>query len=528
MLPEFKNIKVHKLLKDIQDEKHIAIYGCGEYGKSVQEVLSQKGYEIDYYIVSRNIDGENFINGKPVYTIEKCEERLNEEKTQVIIAVGNIIHEREMIYELKKRDIHKYICIRRYMVYTNMVHAYIGKSKEEYLSGVEEWKIENGGCEIEQQGTEKIAFIVGNYSGRVYKIISALSKKGCSAYIYIGKAVEDTDVYNISQLQDIQGVTVIVYSSVEELIYRLLHTSHRCIYFFAKWGCYDEMFILMQQKNMFPTIIIDIYDTINGMHIREHENWDLQLMLERFCIEHCDGLCAREYAFEYLKEKLGFKLPDHCLFYMDYFVEEDSVEEDFVNVDSESELSLCYVGGIVTEREQPEYPLACFMELAKMCEENHCHLHIYPAESWYGNKFAEYIEFDRNNKFFHFHKSVPTEMLQKEIAKYDYGIHPVIRDYDKGDRDITITSHKLTYCMVNKFSDYLAAGLPIIACVPVKLADEFEKREMLIKWAIEDYDFDELRRRKRKMKENVFRNRHLFSMDEHIGELVDFVNKVSG
>ena len=47
--------------------------------------------------------------------------------------------------------------------------------------------------------------------------------------------------------------------------------------------------------------------------------------------------------------------------------------------------------------------------LAKKCNENRCHLHVYPAPScWknpkYKEKYSEYFELDRNYEYFHLHE----------------------------------------------------------------------------------------------------------------------------
>ena len=64
--------------------------------------------------------------------------------------------------------------------------------------------------------------------------------------------------------------------------------------------------------------------------------------------------------------------------------------------------------------------------------------------------------------------------------------------------------------------------MPIIAAEPVELVKEFEAKEMLIRWTLEEYDYDELRQRKRKMKESVKKNRDSFMMKNQIKRLIDF------
>ncbi len=80
----------------------------------------------------------------------------------------------------------------------------------------------------------------------------------------------------------------------------------------------------------------------------------------------------------------------------------------------------------------------------------------------------------------------------------------------------------MTYATTNKFFDYLDAGLPIVAAGPIKLAEYFEEKGVLLKKTIEEYDFEELRNRKKELKANVSTVRKAMQIENHIDELLEF------
>ena len=85
---------------------------------------------------------------------------------------------------------------------------------------------------------------------------------------------------------------------------------------------------------------------------------------------------------------------------------------------------------------------------------------------------------------------------------------------------------KLYLFNFNHFYDYLDAGIPIIAAVPVMFADFFEKQGVLIKWTLEDYDFNLLRKQRDVLRKNVSKVREELKVDKHIGELIEFYNSI--
>ena len=118
--------------------------------------------------------------------------------------------------------------------------------------------------------------------------------------------------------------------------------------------------------------------------------------------------------------------------------------------------------------------------------------------------------------------------MTEVLSHFDYGVHPIKASaFENGI--VYNTKEKLIYCAVNKYFDYLEAGLPIIAAHPKLMLQEMEKDmpgQIILNWTLEQYDFDEMRRRKAELKNNVLRGRGRLKMDNHIDRLKDFYKQV--
>lgn len=97
------------------------------------------------------------------------------------------------------------------------------------------------------------------------------------------------------------------------------------------------------------------------------------------------------------------------------------------------------------------------------------------------------------------------------------------------DRDMSINKKETwTYGACNKYFDSINAGLPIVGNLLKMQLDEIDyyTPRMTIRWDVEDYDFDELRCRRRQMKENVMKQREYWLIDNRIDNLIGFYRKV--
>ena len=168
--------------------------------------------------------------------------------------------------------------------------------------------------------------------------------------------------------------------------------------------------------------------------------------------------------------------------------------------------------------------------LAKKCNENRCHLHVYPAPScWknpkYKEKYSEYFELDRNYEYFHLHEPIPYNQLLNALAQYDYGIHPmkVVDENSKARRYGYYNEYKPIYAPVNHLWDYIGAGIPIVARYPLKLMELFEQMGVSINFTTDEYDFDFLKKNRFKYRENVNSVKEKFYVNNMIGDLLKWI-----
>lgn len=298
----------------------------------------------------------------------------------------------------------------------------------------------------------------------------------------------------------------------------------------AAYHCFTEMdafklsYYLVKFKKYIGKIVVDEYDVYNGMYkgCLEADNQEL-VFWEKYSLENADGICSRGYEIEYLTKKLQYNLKGRILYFFDYCFDKEvktkteKKENDF--------LSICYVGGLATEKEYPNCSAACLLEIADLCELNSCHLHVYPS-GWDENIFAEYIEKDKNTSFFHFHKPLQWERLIDEISQYDYGIHLIKQDYKEKETDGYYLRAKYTYAAVNKYFDYLEASLPSIGMIPERIFLLFENLGVGVRSAADTLDFKYLKENRSRLKENVERAINELSLSKHVPELIDFYKKL--
>lgn len=523
--------KISKLKKLRQQYPNIVLYGCGKVAQETYRAMKKNGIMPNYFIVTRKDDRIEDDVSIPVFEIgEKIEEIKNDE-VFIIVAVSSL-YTKEIQEILFSYDIYNYSLISNF--YRDGTDFLEGKpnglSLQGCLSAIAEWYIDFRGDEnldiddeieklktivnSKERNNKKIIFAVGDLSPRVIKIAKALQQVGYEIKVFISPRamVRDVCKNGLKQL----NISYVVCECIEEFMYRIILEKGKLLHLFTYIENVTVDSILIQYKELFPPIIYDEYDIHNKMYAFTEKN---MLEKEKYCLENADGICNRGFEIDYLKE-LGFYVKGKVIQFHD-FCNDGVVEFD----KEDSELSLCYVGGVATEREYPDASFSCILELAEKCEKEGCHLHIYPS-IWDDERYNDYIELDRKSLFFHFHKPVPTEKLQYEISKLDYGIMPIKKDFY--DREINgyYKKEKYIYCTTNKLFDYLDAGMPIITPWSIKLVQYLEPMGVVLNWAIEDYDFDELRRRKKGLREKAKKAKDKLQMKNNIRDLISFYDSL--
>ncbi len=527
------DILVSALKRKITEYDGIVIYGCGTFAQEVYRALLKCGKKPDFCVVSQKSNADClFQNVIPVYEFSECVDYITENNILVIIGVS-ALYENEIEETLQKNQVKHYILItnfERFNMYKNM-------SAQECLGEIAEWYMENHTGKpiedrqiilkylkdvIEQKKDEnKIVFAMGALTPRVLKAAQALLEKGYQIKLIVNQMAVMQDFCERS-LQEMH-LTYERCTSLEEFFYRIMVENAKVIHLFTNLGNSPIDRILIKNKELFSPIVYDEYDIYNlcydGIPQELLEN-------ERFCLEHADGICNRGYEIEYLIEN-NFKIDSFTIQFHDYC----SNGKVTVEQEETDELSICYVGGIFSKEESIEWS-DNFCECTRLCAAHNCHFHVYPF-IWDEKHLEDYIELDKVNNYFHLHQPISFELLKCELSKYDYGIFPIKRAYlDKGlsfRQGKSFTAHRkeeLMYATGNKYFDYLDAGLPIIAACPQKLMSFLEMKGVVLKWTLEEYDFDAMRNRKEELKRRVVEEHYGLQMRQHIHELIHFYDLV--
>lgn len=518
----------------MQKYDKIVFYGAGKCARWLQKELLKYNVEIDYFVVSKlGAKAENRTNRVPIYLFQDCVHKIQESNTIVVIAVSDI-YEREIEINLKNNNINEYVFLSDYMyqevqgneeknqlnnreemLLRNTAEWYLVYSKKPYselANTIEEWK---KWIAEKRKNDNEVVLVVMYPMPRFLKIIKALHENNWRITILQCPEIVDLSGY----VEKAKAYCDLYYECRcwEEVYYRLILSTAQVAHLFSPWGYSALSNNLIKNKKLFPKLVFETTDILAGMIAGVDKKW---IESERYCLENADGVCCRGYELEYVKEYLGYKIKKDIIF-MDYCNDNCM----FSSPKDKEELSLCYVGGILFDDEGLVATNKIFFEIAKKCEENRCHLHIYPRD-WDEKKYIDFIELNKESKYFHFHKPVPYWELSKELSKYDYSICPIKINFLDKKISGCQTKNKFIYATTNKFFDALDAGIPIIAAAPIKVLEVFEKEKVVLKRTIEEYDFDEMRKLKEELRKNVEKAHEKYVMKNKIGKLINFYHAV--
>ncbi|UCE73366.1 MAG: hypothetical protein JSV56_10070 [Methanomassiliicoccales archaeon] len=247
---------------------------------------------------------------------------------------------------------------------------------------------------------------------------------------------------------------------------------------------------------------------------------------EKYCFEYAAGIVHKGPKFEidYYRQH-GYKITCPELIYLDYCNENLFAPQNVKKLsDEDGELHFVFTGGISPT---DKYKYIYYIPLAHKFAKQKIHFHIYPNPTQYADtrKFHKYFMLDKNEPYFHFHKPVQYRDLNKEIAKYDFGM--IIHEKLQSKR---WTFEKMEVGMSNKLFSYLESGLPVIVSDHVKAISDFVVKYE-IGYSIRD---DELHMIGNKIEEinykgivrNVFKTREQLSLSNQVSNLEAFYNEV--
>ena len=522
-------IKINRLKCEIAKYSKFVLYGAGYIANDIYAELKKNDIFPDYCVVTEKSASQLKFYESELYTVADKIEDLRRSDVLVLIAVSEK-YQKEIIKTLCEYNIQNYLPASIFLRGSEIDEVWEKRNEEECLQAIAEWYADVNELsthdiswirnELQQifvdtkKDNNAIVFVVIRLQPRVLKIAEALKEKGYKIItLFAPVTINELVKEKMIQASDSSHQC----NCIEELMYEIMLAGVNVVHVFSQYGKLVEIaYLLVKNKILFPKIVFDQYDISNEMyngHIKQ--KW---LDMEKYCVEYSDGICNRGYEIEYLTSEKGYNVTGKTIQFFDYC--SNDVLEVLPQIEDGS-LSLCYVGGILPEKEYPGMHYACWLDVIRLCIQNKCHLHVYAVN---GNeeRFADYIKLSEENEFFHFHEPIMFEQLAKELAQYDYGINPIRKGFDDCETDGVYSRNKMLYSTNNKYFDYLDAGLPIIGAMPVKLSEYFEKKGVLLNWTLEEYDFQKLRQLKEQMRQNVLVAREEFNMKNQIERLIMF------
>lgn len=526
-----KNFRIARLENELSNYSSIVFYGIGKVARELYVALKERNINIKYCIVSE-LEKENmFFEERAVYSFFSMIDDIKKADTIIIIAVGEP-YTSQIETQLIQCNIFNYLRVIDFMREEYSCTCNL-KSSKECFTEIAEWKVDISGKNFDEVGIlakqlegwskekydlNKIVFLIFHMSPRVIKITRELKKCGYGIIALGNSDLELLDIYSHETLGLFDEYHMC--DRVEEMVYWIIKSKAGVAHIFSNIFMSQRVHMLMQMKEIMPKIVFDQYDIANGMFKDIIEEKYLEAEIK--CIENADGLCCRGFEIDYLIDTLKVDVKGKVFHFFDYCEEKRIFNK---KNEGEKELSICYVGGISTEKEYPGVPYACMIELADLCENNKCHLHVYPVRMDI-KRYQDYIELDKNNKYFHFHQPVASGHICKEISQYDYGIQPIKSGFLDAEDTGYVTKEEMIYAATNKYFVYLDAELPIIAEGMVKFDELFKQENVLLEWTIDKYDFQLLREKKQSFRSDVLAAKKKFQIENHINELIDFYNSL--
>lgn len=519
------NFYIKKICNKIAMYNDFVLYGAGYMARRLIETLVKEHCIPQYCIVSDLTGNPENIEKIPVYGLRQKENELKKGNTLVIVSVS-YRYEAEILNALNQAEIMNVMFLSEYCCDFGLFkELYMDGDFEWHMSRMREWYFECNGTNLDipallqNKKQDCILFVVANLSSRTVKMLQAFKNRGERLVVILGRWIAVSPSYEIwcSHLERICEIHL--YKCIEELLFLLLQNKGKAIHVFSSPWNLLMPYMLVKFQSDIGKVVFDEYDIANGFYTIFDEN---TLQMERYCLENADGICYREFSLEYLKDVLLFNIKGKTIRFFDYC----SGKGNRNSPKDEKGLSLCYVGEVNLEKEYPNFAIAIYMSFIEMCEQNQCHLHIYPT-FWDEKRYKTFIEKDKESMYFHFHMPVAYDDLINELSQYDYGIMPVTDDVLDKEVNGYYTKYKYIYAAANKFFDYIDARLPIIAAAPLKMAEYLEKMGVLVNWTNGQYDFDYLRANKTVLKANVEKAREDFLIDNQIQRLEDFYESLN-
>lgn len=535
------HIMINSLYSIIHQFSQILIYGTGHYAREVYPLLKNVGLKnkISSFVVS-NLGEENDVDGIPVRAVSEVF-ALQIENCAVLVAVSKG-YEDEIVWALKGLGSTQIIKLTDFIMYDDDLNEMLRNQSEKQFAEtlLEEYVRININSVQELEGQRKefrnciaqnkkqnidkhvIVFISGHLTPRSEKIINSLFKKN---YDIIVLEYGRRNALIRSEIMS-RNIKFIQCRDILEVLCWAIHYNPLVYFFEPIWGDCSGSEIMIRHRNLFGRIVFAAYDVLNDGYVQIS---DKQKLMERYCLENADGVVWRWFSKEFLEEKKGFVYKGKSIQFLDYCGGYETGQYD----DSDKKLKICFVvWGIsnfldktILKNEGDYAELARIdMILERIGDRRDCLFHVFIGECNDNDREKLSLLEKQHPNFKVFYDTKHSDLIVR-ISQYDYGC--LLRT--DGRRIPEMESIDNVYFgsafqngVVNKFFDYIDAGIPVIATGHKKFCDYLDRFGVIVKMNVSNLDVDYLKKNKAFYRKNAEKARAELLMDNQIQKLIDF------
>ncbi|KAI4450882.1 hypothetical protein C823_005419 [Eubacterium plexicaudatum ASF492] len=535
------HILMSSLYSTIKQFSQIVIYGAGNYANLIYSELKKVGLKemISSFVVT-NLDERDEVDGIPVKSVGDISV-VHVENCAVLIAVSEK-YESEIIRILQNMHFAQIVKLTDYILQNSeLIEMFRKQTDEQFIESIvneyawsnidtiqkleirkEEMKNFIVSKNIKDGEENTIVYISGHLNARSKKIIGALIKRKYKL-IVIEYGVRNELIRSEIMLYNINFITC---KDIIEVFWRAVQYTPLIYYYEPIWADSSGSEIMIKHKNVFGKIVFAPYDILNGGYVKISGE---KKLMERYCLENADGVVWRWFSKDFLEEKKGFSYKGKSVQFLDYC---GGYRIDKYSR-SDKILKICFVVwgiSIFLERDilknDGQYIEHARIDtiLDKIGNRNDCIFHVYIGQCDSSDrKKLELLE----SQYFNFKAFYEIEHndLITRISEYDYGCLLSTEGKEIPEMvsiDGVYYGSTFQYGVLNKYFDYLDAGIPIIATGHKKFCDYFERLGVLVKMNVSTLDVDYLKEKEKFYRKNVEQVRKTLLIDNQISRLIEF------
>lgn len=543
--------RIRDLKSCIKEYAELLIYGTGKYATEIYPKLKEMELSagIEGFVVTE-VKEQTLFFGQKVRAVEEIRE--SKTKRCFLIAVSRTL-ENEIVDIIVKRKLGDYILLSDYVRddgFCMLEEQYRGQSFSKYIEYMAEsyeyQHVDEMLCKSRTEIIDQIEREIGNRKKDEKQIVVIAAERQARCR-YIFKAMLERG-YRVTVLStsvewpdwlkdsiDQEGVEVIQCRTTEDLLYQALVYDPLAYYVLPPWSDASIAAIMIQQKERFGKIALEIYDVMNGCYNVDEE----RLGIERYALENADGVVWRYFAKEYLEKEFGFHYCGKSIQFIDCCTGENLQRE---SKDDSGLLKLCIVFGNTAglasrngndfKKRKNEYirHVTAREIMQSITDRTDVLVHVYIGTATEEEKDI-LRELENSYSNFKAYFNVPHSELKRRLSGYDYGIQntagklPMTDDQYRKEGCLYL-SGTYTISMAQKFFDYIDAGLAVIANAQIQLCEYLEQYGVIIRMDTDQLDVDYLKQHKKQFRANAEKARTELSIDNHIDELLDFFQQL--